>query len=425
MPVRQYVGARYVPKFYQNSQGNGATWESNTPYEALTIVTYNNNSYTSKISVPENIGAPNQNSQYWVLTGNYNAQVEEYRSQTESLQNNVSTNTSNIIKSTSMQGRNIIFIGDSFGTIKTNGRTMFDICANLLGVTEYKQVSVSSRGFTTSLENPANFLGELQSIDTIKTNVTDIVVMGGPNDVSSNANAIDNAINNFCSWAHNNYINANIWIGFEGRHWSDEYHDKSINTVLPAYKNCTNHNALYLNGIDNVLHSTTNLISDALHPSDSGVQKLGIALANCLNGSYPDTYELIQRQASDYKIGDSFSAIDTFMGESECINGDNVIIGGAGGGVISLTVKDAPKAFTGQVEIAHFDVNIAQTYIGTLPLSSVTTLIGTKNDNTVEYVPVIFTKSGNKIIFQPYTATAEYKEVKILVPNMTIPASIC
>ena len=72
--VNQYVGARYVPKF-----ADPVAWASGTSYEAMTIVTYNNSSYTSKIPVPAMVGNPADNPDYWALTGNYNAQVEQYR----------------------------------------------------------------------------------------------------------------------------------------------------------------------------------------------------------------------------------------------------------------------------------------------------------------------------------------------------------
>ena len=72
--VKQYVGARYVPKF-----ASPVEWAADTSYEALTIVTFNNASYTSKVPVPPTVGNPANNPQYWALTGNYNAQVEEYR----------------------------------------------------------------------------------------------------------------------------------------------------------------------------------------------------------------------------------------------------------------------------------------------------------------------------------------------------------
>ena len=81
MAIRNYVGARYVPKF-----ADPIEWQANTSYEAMVIVTYNNASYTSKVPVPPTVGNPAENSTYWALTGNYNAQVEEYRKATAEAQ---------------------------------------------------------------------------------------------------------------------------------------------------------------------------------------------------------------------------------------------------------------------------------------------------------------------------------------------------
>lgn len=76
MAENQYIGARYVPKFFANPNGS-SEWLGNVPYEPLTIVTYLGNSYTSKIPVPPGIGNPSLNPTYWVLTGNFNAQYNE------------------------------------------------------------------------------------------------------------------------------------------------------------------------------------------------------------------------------------------------------------------------------------------------------------------------------------------------------------
>lgn len=67
---RQYVGARYVPKIM-------GEWNKALQYEALSVVTYMGNSFTSKVPVPANIDI--NNVEYWINTGNYNAQVEEYK----------------------------------------------------------------------------------------------------------------------------------------------------------------------------------------------------------------------------------------------------------------------------------------------------------------------------------------------------------
>lgn len=75
-----YIGARYVPLI------DGA-WNNTKQYEPLTIVTYQGNSYTSKTYVP--VGVDINNETYWVLSGNYNAQVA-------ALQEQVTQNTEDI-----------------------------------------------------------------------------------------------------------------------------------------------------------------------------------------------------------------------------------------------------------------------------------------------------------------------------------------
>lgn len=82
---RQYVGARYVPKIM-------GEWDKNIPYEALSIVTYKGNSFTSKIPVPAKVDIDDET--YWVCTGAYNVQIEEYRKETleaKQLANNTNT----------------------------------------------------------------------------------------------------------------------------------------------------------------------------------------------------------------------------------------------------------------------------------------------------------------------------------------------
>ena len=69
MSNRQYVGARYVPMFADPAQ-----WDSTRSYEPLTIVTNLGNSYTSRKPVPA--GTPLNNTSYWVLTGNFNSQLQ-------------------------------------------------------------------------------------------------------------------------------------------------------------------------------------------------------------------------------------------------------------------------------------------------------------------------------------------------------------
>ena len=75
MSTKQYIGSRYVPVFAEPIQ-----WDATREYEALTIVLHEGNSYTSRQTVPAGIDIANE--QYWAETGNYNAQIEQYRNET-------------------------------------------------------------------------------------------------------------------------------------------------------------------------------------------------------------------------------------------------------------------------------------------------------------------------------------------------------
>ena len=71
-PPSQYIGARYVPKFADPTE-----WDGAKAYENLIIVTHNNESYTSRCPVPPGIDITNE--RYWAKTGAYNAQLEQLK----------------------------------------------------------------------------------------------------------------------------------------------------------------------------------------------------------------------------------------------------------------------------------------------------------------------------------------------------------
>lgn len=84
--ITQYMGSRYVPIF-----ADPAEWNSTRTYEPLTIVLNEGNSYTSRQFVP--VGVELTNTDYWLETGNYNAQVEQYRQEVISYLDNFYYNT--------------------------------------------------------------------------------------------------------------------------------------------------------------------------------------------------------------------------------------------------------------------------------------------------------------------------------------------
>ena len=75
-----YVGHRYVPKIF-------GEWDKKNEYEGLSIVTHQGASYTSKKRVP--VGIDILNEEFWVITGNYDAQVDYYRDEVKRVKGNI------------------------------------------------------------------------------------------------------------------------------------------------------------------------------------------------------------------------------------------------------------------------------------------------------------------------------------------------
>lgn len=75
--MARYIGARYVPVF-------AGDWDQTREYEALTVVQYQGDSYTSKMYVP--VGIAINNTQYWIKSANFNQQVAAMGSRIDALQ---------------------------------------------------------------------------------------------------------------------------------------------------------------------------------------------------------------------------------------------------------------------------------------------------------------------------------------------------
>lgn len=65
-----HKGNRYVPK-------HDSVWDINKDYESLTVVLWEGSSYTTRKNTP--VGVDIHNEEYWALSANFNAQIENYR----------------------------------------------------------------------------------------------------------------------------------------------------------------------------------------------------------------------------------------------------------------------------------------------------------------------------------------------------------
>lgn len=88
--ARQYIGARYVPIFGRAGEET-MEWDDVAPYEPLTVVMHDGVSFVSRRYVPTGIDITD--TTYWVETYRFNAQVEQYRQEVLSFQDQINDRT--------------------------------------------------------------------------------------------------------------------------------------------------------------------------------------------------------------------------------------------------------------------------------------------------------------------------------------------
>lgn len=264
---RQYVGARYVPKIM-------GEWDKSLQYEALCIVTYKGNSFTSKIPVPANIDIGN--TDYWVNTANYNAQITEYENIVKSYKTEVDLLTAH----------DAIIISDSYGVEGVVGNNSWvnglkNAIINKYNSTVYTSTH-GSRGFVGNNIVAENFLDSLKEFDYLSTEnknkIKYIIVCGGANDSNKSADTIFNSMETFVQYVNNNYPNASCYVGMIA--YSSHSPENMYYNSLPAYKKISElPKGVYLNGSENIVRQNM-LQGDGLHPNNKGCEELIKYLTN-------------------------------------------------------------------------------------------------------------------------------------------------
>lgn len=227
---RQYVGARYVPKVM-------GEWNKALQYEALSIVTYAGNSFTSKVPVPANIDISNKT--YWVNTGNYNAQVEAYRQQTAQLENRLN---GEIIDRKNDTKDNILWIGDSY-SVNYNHKLPNGV-RYMLNAKNWYEYSKGGAGFLGAwsgacfndlIEQAKNEMSASQ-----KEMIKHVYIVGGANDSSFSWSQLKDKVVSTVQNARNSFPNARVCFIFASCAY-DTYQDlftKTKNMCNDNYVPC-------------------------------------------------------------------------------------------------------------------------------------------------------------------------------------------
>lgn len=223
---RQYVGARYVPKVM-------GEWNKALQYEALSIVTFAGNSFTSKVPVPANIDISNKT--YWVNTGNYNAQVEAYRQQTANLENHLN---SEIIDRKNDTKDNILWIGDSYS--ENYNHKLPNGVRYMLNAKNWYEYSKGGAGFLGAWAGASfNDLIERAKKEmsaSQKEMIKYVYIVGGANDSSFSWTQLKDKVVSTVQNARNSFPNAQVCFIFASCAY-DTYQDLFTKTKNMANDN--------------------------------------------------------------------------------------------------------------------------------------------------------------------------------------------
>ena len=292
--MRQYIGARYTTKIYQNSQNPGSCeWESGVVYEPLTIVSYQNSSYLSRMEVPANAGNPATAPQYWAQTGFYNGQIAHLQDEINSILDTTIPNLIDDINDYNLDNRRFLFVGDSY--IAAHANTCVEKACSYLGIPTDHYYNISHAGDSFSNDRFKNQIVNYNG-SIARGDITDIFVIGGLNDSlydsPSGLVPLTGKIREFVTYANTNYPNAHITICFcggaldyaagadlEGKTYIKRTWTKYIYQEAERLGCTVRTNMNYP-----LIAFATNFDEDGIHPNGYGQDALALPLTEYIKG---------------------------------------------------------------------------------------------------------------------------------------------
>ena len=310
----QYIGARYVPIFYKNSlDPTSSEWEANFTYEPMTWVSLPNGyMYISKKTVPANIGTPAMNGEYWLEAGQYNAYIQSLQDQIDdmndgsipgSLQAQINTNASDIsdINNTTIPAINsridnieedlynkrFLVFGDSYDTYPVghivDGISYYNVAFQRLGI-NYQKITAGGYGFAgVAGSGSGDWIDLLNSATLVSPDeVTDVMFIGGLNDMDVSEANLHTAITNIISRCKVLMPNIkHFHIGCVGFIKDNNSSFKTrLRTTRSYYRSyCNQHQVNYMKGLDYLFNDLAYLNDidgqgAEYHPNNAGAYAL-------------------------------------------------------------------------------------------------------------------------------------------------------
>lgn len=327
--VKEYIGARYVPIFYDDGAG-GSEWTDAVDYEPLTIVIHEGNSFTSRQYVPA--GIPITNTAYWLETGNWNSQIESYRREVlqfaddiqaaaraaataqqtadnahtaagnaqRTANTGVETATDNASEIAVIKGRGIfagklITIGDSYDQgwtpdgINTGWGT---VLAEMCGCTGHIDRNIGGCGFVTAHDGTTFYTLLQSAVNSIptaeKADYTAVIIGGGFNDGGATPSQALGAITNCANYVKNNLPNAQLVIAFMpwSRHPDSVGGVQRRNTLHSYQAGTIGNRCRFISDAYMALavKEATRMATDGRHPTQEGQNAIAQHIYNVCQG---------------------------------------------------------------------------------------------------------------------------------------------
>ena len=342
----QYIGSRYVPVLGRKGE-DSIEWDNTGTYEPLTIVLYQGNSYTSRQFVPVGIEIINQ--EYWANTGNYNAQIEQYRQDVADVKDQISAANANIGNINTQIGEMKTQIGEietevtdaneqisaanaSIGTINTQigeinaqideietevrdgiylclgdswvaGGTIANAIAKQKNLTLINK-AVSGASFTkysTYVKTIAEEINEAVSSISDVSLVKLVTLVAGVNDVSHHDEINQSAINSAAAQAlqsiRNNFPNAEIIFAADAPYSTDFLSLSHYYYAVDQLQRVSYHQQVCFVNLYGMFNNSYYYQEDNLHPNNGGC---GLVASMLLGGSNKQVCSLTQASSDDY-----------------------------------------------------------------------------------------------------------------------------
>ena len=416
MGTRQYIGARYVPKF-----ADPIAWNNQKSYEALEIVTYLGGSYTSKKPVP--VGVDISNTEYWVNTGNYNAQVEEYRELAE----NTAVIANRLAKD------KYIIIGDSYGVVSGDrtvtwatqieeflGLTVAHDASEVTDETDCFEMCVNGGGFIGHEYSGGDWLSQLQTLypeNYDKNSVTKIIIAGGLNDRSETQTTIENAISVFRNYCDLNFPNAMVYLFPMGFNLISSSSVPQMSKVNTAYSSCRKYkNWVFCTAARGIFHNPYFVNhTDYTHPTNNGGIQAARIIKNAIYG-HENPLEtrstLILHQAEDES---DYTVTELHEETPELQSGVN------GNDVYTFFTRDITLVFSEPQSLMESKEigTIENCYYCTFDSyhAGVATMIGYTSENEYVIVPIRMRISyDGKVMLSVTSSASDYEYKRIVFP---------